>query len=133
MKKLKKKLQGMTLVECIIAIAVMAMMATILLLLGSAIDSHSRAARQLNRKIAVEGPVAEAQNVAAAESVGSVNIEVGYGAQTITIAADAYEVYQDPSDVVTDAAGDVVTDPSNRNFKFVDVTMPAFTAAATTT
>ncbi len=61
-KKLKKKLRGMTLVEIIVALAVFAMLGTILVLAALSIDKHSRSARHLNDKVAVQGPIAEAQN-----------------------------------------------------------------------
>lgn len=61
-KKSKKKLRGMTLVEIIVALAVFAMLGTILVLAALSIDKHSRSARHLNDKVAVQGPIAEAQN-----------------------------------------------------------------------
>lgn len=62
MKKNMKKLRGMTLVEIIIALVVLAMLSMVLVTLGSAAEKHSRAARSLNSRVAVEGPIAEAQN-----------------------------------------------------------------------
>ncbi|MBR4627671.1 MAG: type II secretion system protein [Ruminococcus sp.] len=62
MKKLKSKLSGMTLVEMIVALAVFAMLALILVLMGSAVEKNSRAAHDLNSRVAVNGPIAEAQN-----------------------------------------------------------------------
>jgi prepilin-type N-terminal cleavage/methylation domain-containing protein len=63
MKKLKSKLSGMTLVEMIVALAVFAMLALILVLMGSAVEKNSRAARDLNSRVAVNGPIAEAQKL----------------------------------------------------------------------
>ncbi len=62
MKKLKSKLSGMTLVEMIVALAVFGMLALILVMMGSAVEQNSRAARSLNSRVAVNGPIAEAQN-----------------------------------------------------------------------
>lgn len=62
MKKLKKKLSGMTLIEMIISLAVFASLALVLATMGSAVEKHSQAARKLNTKTAVNGPIAEAQN-----------------------------------------------------------------------
>ena len=62
MKKLKKKLSGMTLIEMIISLAVFASLALVLATMGSAVEKHSQAARQLNTKTAINGPIAEAQN-----------------------------------------------------------------------
>lgn len=140
MKKTRKKLGGMTLVECLIALLVFALLSLLLLTLGTSINKHSRSARELNKKVAYEGPVAEAQNTSIAVSPGDINIKVKYnktgGQQTITIPATAYEVYQSPSDIEYDTDGNVISDPANRNFKFVNVPKPtnppATTAAATT-
>lgn len=135
MKRSRKKMSGMTLIECIIAITVFAMLSVVLLLIGTSVDAHSRSARSINKKISVEGPVAEAQDKDTAVEVGNVNVEVKYsgssGVQTITVPATAYEVYQNAADIVVDENGTVVTDPANRNFKFMDVAVP--TTPATTT
>ncbi len=61
MKK-KKKLKGMTLVEIVVSIAVFAAISLILVMVGSAVNAHQRSANRVNRKVAVQGPVAEAQN-----------------------------------------------------------------------
>ena len=61
MKKFKKKLSGMTLVEMIISLAVFASLALILATMGSAVEKHSREARKINTNVAVNGPIAEAQ------------------------------------------------------------------------
>lgn len=61
MKK-KKKLRGMTLVEIIIAIAVFAMISLILVMLGTSVDTQQRSAIKVNNKVAIQGPIAEAQD-----------------------------------------------------------------------
>ena len=62
MKKNKKKLRGMTLVEVVIAIVIFAALSLVLVVVGNSIEAHQRAARKLNNKVAVQGPIAEAQN-----------------------------------------------------------------------
>ena len=62
MKKLNKKLKGMTLVEIIVSLAIFAMFALILVMLGNSVEKNSREANKLNKKVAVNGPVAEMQN-----------------------------------------------------------------------
>ena len=62
MKKSKKKLRGMTLVEVIIAILVFALLGMVLMGVGNATDAHQRSARKYNNKVNEEGPIAEAQN-----------------------------------------------------------------------
>jgi prepilin-type N-terminal cleavage/methylation domain-containing protein len=61
MKKFKKKLSGMTLIEMIISLAVFASLALILATMGSAVEKHTREARKINNNVAVNGPIAEAQ------------------------------------------------------------------------
>ena len=62
MKKLNKKLKGMTLVEIIVSLSIFAMFALILVMLGNSVEKNSREANKLNKKVAVNGPVAEMQN-----------------------------------------------------------------------
>lgn len=57
-KKSCKK-RGMTLVEVIISIAVMAVLALLLTTIGVTIDNYRRNTKAKNDKIAVEGPAAE--------------------------------------------------------------------------
>lgn len=58
MKKNKKNLKGMTLIEMIISIAVFGIMGGLLILVGSNIDSTSRAANTLKTKVSDESPYA---------------------------------------------------------------------------
>lgn len=60
--KRKKKLGGMTLMEIIISLAVFAVLGLLMVRAAAAIEMHVRSANGLNNKIAVQGPVAEAQN-----------------------------------------------------------------------
>lgn len=57
-KKSRKK-RGMTLVEVIISIAVMAVLALLLTTIGVTIDNYRKDTKARNDKIAVEGPAAE--------------------------------------------------------------------------
>lgn len=60
MKK-KKKLKGMTLVEIIISMAVFALLGVILLRIGCVIDSTTKAASRLNKRVNEQSPYAAAQ------------------------------------------------------------------------
>lgn len=60
-KKSHKK-RGMTLVEVIISIAVMAVLALLLTTIGVTIDNYRRDTKARNDKIAVEGPAAESRD-----------------------------------------------------------------------
>jgi len=98
MKKFKKKLSGMTLVEMIISLAVFASLALILATMGSAVEKHSREARKINTNVAVNGPIAEAQRTN--------DSYIGNDQFVIQVAK--------AGDVQKDAAGQAVTD-SNGN------------------
>jgi prepilin-type N-terminal cleavage/methylation domain-containing protein len=58
MKKSKKKLKGMTLIEMIISIFIFAIMGGLLILIGTHIDATSKAANNLKNKVVVESPYA---------------------------------------------------------------------------
>jgi len=58
MKKSKKSLKGMTLVEMIISIAIFAIMGGLLVLVGTHIDATNRATNVLKSKVANESPYA---------------------------------------------------------------------------
>lgn len=60
-KKSRKK-RGMTLVEVIISIAVMAVLALLLTTVGVTIDNYRKDTKARNEKIALEGPSAELQS-----------------------------------------------------------------------
>lgn len=160
MKKLKSKLSGMTLVEMIVALAVFAMLALILVLMGSAVEKDTRAANNLNSRIAVNGPIAEAQNTKdsfLADNNFVIQVANGKDVSTNANGENVYNYiniegtlcYVNPTDsdneivtnvVTTNAQGgtDVIPDPTLEPGdyvpKYIIVTMPqnATTTAATT-
>lgn len=90
----KRTLKGMTLLECIIAVAALAALSLILIRLGVTVDKTTRATTNLKTKVAEQTPYAASGRT-------------DYGFQTAT---DASGVWQ----VVTDAVGDpVVADFQN--------------------
>lgn len=121
-KKFSKKLQGMTLIEIIIAIAVLAVMGLVLVTTAQVINQHTKAANQLNKKVAVQGPIAEAQYENDAYMIADdVKITVN---GSVEIKGKAYSVV-DPS--APTEADDL---NSGLNFKFIaDIT--AETTAST--
>ncbi len=88
-KKSKKKLRGMTLVEIIIALAVFAMLGVVLVLAALSVEKHSRAARNINEKVAVQGPIAEAQNLDGSVLVDD-NLEIKVNSN-ITVKGKLYD------------------------------------------
>ena len=65
MENKKKKLKGMSLVEIIISLAVMAIMGILLITLGTTIDSTTRATNKLKSKIVQQSPYAAARATSA--------------------------------------------------------------------
>lgn len=153
MKKFMKKLRGMTLVEIIVALAVFAMLSIVLVTLGSSAEKHSREARSLNSRVAVEGPIAEAQN--GNESYLADNayqIKVAKGQKTTDAAGNQVLVMPSKGFVsiegtlcyvnpelgtnATDASGAVIPDPTadpgDYSFKYVVVPKPTGTMAPLT-
>ncbi len=155
MKKLKRKLSGMTLVEMIISIAIFAIMAMLLVLLGNAIEKNTQEANRLNSRVAVEGPIAEIQNMNEAHLVDNeAEIKVGIG-QDVTdtngdvvgkeMPSSGYSTihgtlcYVDPELPENETASDGsklpdTTAPENDyNFHYIAVTKPTNTTAPAST
>jgi prepilin-type N-terminal cleavage/methylation domain-containing protein len=93
--KKKKSLKGMTLVEVLIAIAILGIMTLFIARNASVIEKYNRSTTRLNQKVAVEGPLAEMQKpeVKYDEATGTyvenkidddVTIRVGYNPSDLT-------------------------------------------------
>lgn len=93
----KKIFKGMTLVEIIIAIAVLAVMTSVLVAASTSIQKYLRAAGDMNDRVAVQAPVAQAGDPHAGEFVGTVHINIiptiGNTSVTIPLVGNMYEVY----------------------------------------
>ncbi len=79
--KRKRKMKGMTLVEVLIALAIMGIMTLFLAKNASVIERYNRATSRLNQKTAIEGPLAETaqtEDIDEALIDSSVSIHVGY-------------------------------------------------------
>lgn len=125
MKK-KKKLKGMTLIEIIVAIAVFAMISLILVMLGTAVNAQRRSANKVNRKVAVQGPIAEAQNDGNAFLVDDeYKITVarkGSPASEVTINGKLYSTQS----YTIDEDGNQIPDPNaeKANLRFIEIEGP---------
>lgn len=103
MKKLKfkrKVAKGMTLMEIIIAIAIVAVMSAIIVTAGMSINSYLRSAREVNDRVALQAPVAQAGDpnagVLMTEGVDIKLTPKGIaGAGEIQLHGQAYAVYND--------------------------------------
>ena len=123
MKKNKKKLKGMTLIEIIIALAVFAMLGVLLVTASNVINAHIRATNNLNRKVTVQGPIAEAKNTADAIADGTIEISVTpAGVSKIDLEG---QVYVAPTENVPVNA---INGDLNLKFVYEISTLPAATA-----
>ncbi len=126
MKK-KKKLKGMTLVEIIVAIAVFAAVSLILVMLGTAVDAQQRSARRVNKKVAVQGPIAEAQNDTNAlllnDEFDIVVAKKDSPESKVTVKGKLYSTQE----FTIDDDGNKVADPDadEANLKFIEIQKPS--------
>lgn len=134
MKKNKKKLRGMTLIEVIIAIVIFALLGMVLMGVGNATDAQRRAAIKTNNKVSEEGPLAEAQSDSNAILIDrDFKIKISKtGGSPVEISGRLYSI-EDPlvdeyGNIVVDADGNVVPDPNNDpgHFKFIEVDSPMY-------
>ena len=123
MKKNKKKLRGMTLVEVVIAIVIFASLSLVLVVVGNSIEAHQRAARKLNNKVAVQGPIAEAQNKQSALLVNDdyeITVEKsGDSSASVVVKGKLYSV--EPFSV--DDAGHQIP-AEGGNLRFIEIEKP---------
>ena len=98
MKKGKKNLKGMTLIEMIISIAVFAALCGVLVMVGTHIDATSRATNNLKDKIVKEAPYAanrvkeyiDKDNKLVEFPSKQITIEIDYG-KKVEVKAKKYE------------------------------------------
>ena len=65
----RRKAKGMTLVEVLVSLAVMAVLALMLVTIGVTIDTYHKKTREKNQKVFDESPLAESRNIAEGASV----------------------------------------------------------------
>lgn len=140
MKKVNKKLKGMTLVEMIISLAIFAIMGGLLVLVGTHIDATNRATNVLKNKVSIESPYA-ANKISKYENKAGqptdlpssdVKIEVKVGSAEVKIDGKKYTT----EDIITDGLSDADKAAlkkkanGNLNLQFVEFD-PATPAQAT--
>lgn len=99
MKKVKKKLKGMTLIEMIISIAVFAALCGILVMVGTHIDAQSRATNNLKDKIVKQSPYAANRVMEYVDKDGNkvqfstkdITIDIKYDSKNVEIKAKKFE------------------------------------------
>ncbi len=103
MKKfnLKRKVfKGMTLIEIMIALAIVVVMSSILVVASASITKYLRAANNVNDTVAVQAPIAQAKVVNVADPVaGGIEINLEYNGGTIPLAGEMYEIDDDKKDL----------------------------------
>ena len=146
MKNSKRKLRGMTLIECIIAIAIVALATMVLAMFGNVVEANIKHSREMNTKVAVEGPIAEAQDTEGAHLVDNgVKIKVAKAvittdestgevsksfptSGTIEINAKKFKVNPDQELLPKDDEGNyqvnAAADDGNLNLQFLEVEIP---------
>lgn len=97
MKK-RKKFKGMTLMEIIISLAVLAVLTLVLVQTSNAINMYIRSANNVNKKTVQQAPVAEIGHKDAGELVqADVTIKVSNAKFSQDLNGDAYKVNDDLS------------------------------------
>ena len=145
MKKGKKKLKGMTLIEMIITIAVLAMLCVILAMVGANIDVTTRATNNLKDKIVKESPYAanrgksfydrDNQPVEFATELGTISISIdghfdfgedSYPDPKVDLDIIKYDTEQIALDGRSAAERKVILEGPNSgiNFRFIDFPTP---------
>lgn len=129
-KKSRKK-RGMTLVEVIISIAVMAVLALLLTTIGVTIDNYRKDTKARNQQIAVESPIAEVQDRnrgIASSGKGNLvnddfNIRVSAGGNSVDVKGKLYSTNDSLTDTgATDTDGEpIYSGDISKHFKFVYV------------
>lgn len=98
--KLKRKLKGMTLVEIIIAIAIVAVMSSLLVVAANGVNSYLHSARDINDRVALQAPIAESFNRDAAYAIQD-TVDDGSGGEIATDAVISITISPDGSDAFT--------------------------------
>ncbi|MBR3970793.1 MAG: prepilin-type N-terminal cleavage/methylation domain-containing protein [Ruminococcus sp.] len=99
--KKKRKAKGMTLLEIIIAIAIVGAMTAALVAASNSINVYLRSANDMNGRVAMQAPIAEAHNAKAArqEVSGGVNIVLNPSVPNggnINLSGKTYAVFDQP-------------------------------------
>lgn len=127
----RKKYKGMTLIEILIALAIFAMLGSLLVLAGIQIDNTMKASNKLKKKMLVEAPYAanqlEKYNVNGTDvyfATESVTINVEYNGESV----DIQGIRRDTEELVKPTGMDATAEAkyykqanSRLNFKSIEV------------
>lgn len=127
-KKSRHKKRGMTLVEVIISIAVMAVLALLLTTIGVTIDNYRKDTKVRNDKVAVEGPAAESRDTSAngrgklIDEDFTITVKRTGGA-SVNVTGKLYSTSDELTDTGSiDADGEQIYSGNTKgHFKFIDI------------
>lgn len=128
-KKSRRKKRGMTLVEVIVSIAVMAVLALLLTTVGVTIDTYRKDTKARNDKVAIEGPAAEARDKDATNGRGKLVDEdfkitvQRNGGSSVEVTGKLYSTSDELADTgAMDSDGEKIYSGNTKgHFKFIDV------------
>ncbi|MDE6519877.1 MAG: prepilin-type N-terminal cleavage/methylation domain-containing protein [Ruminococcus sp.] len=140
MKNKRKTLKGMTLMEIIISLAILAVLTLVLVRTSTVINTYSKSTRNINQTVAAQAPVAQMGYKPGASTVPTsalpevfVNWQGNTGA-TIAMDAVAYQAGEIATVAVTDTEGNIISIEEanvlggNLAMQFLEVHDPTTTA-----
>ncbi|MDE7363351.1 MAG: prepilin-type N-terminal cleavage/methylation domain-containing protein [Ruminococcus sp.] len=140
MKNKRKTFKGMTLMEIIISLAVLAVLTLILVHTSTTINMYIKSTKNINQKVTAQAPVAEMGYVAGASALPTSDLpEVfvnwsGNAGAAIAMDAVAYQAGEVATVAVTDAEGNIISYEEanvlggNLAMQFLEVHDPTTTA-----
>lgn len=114
MKNKRKTLKGMTLMEIIISLAILAVLTLVLVQTSTVIDTYIKSTKNINQKVTAQAPVAEMGYVAGASAVPTATTpEVfvnwyGNAGSAIVMDAAAYQAGEIATKLLYDDEGNVI-------------------------
>lgn len=126
-KKSKRSRKGMTLVEIIVALAVVSVLTILLVRVSGTIEAYTKSANNVNKKVAEQTPVAETKYKKSAYDITGTDATIDITVHGVQYQGKGYTTV-DPSVPVKDSELG-----GNLALKFVDDIQVVTTGASTTT
>lgn len=111
-----KKLKGMTLVEVIVAMAVLAVMSTVLVTSCIGVSKMKVSTNALNKKVNYEAPIADSMSTTFADESSGQKIILTYNSVSYEVEGSVYEVQEEAN--FSDYGDGLISIQGNHNFKF---------------
>ena len=124
----KKKLKGMTLVEIIVSLAVLGVLTTLVVGTANLIDNYTRSANNVNKKVAVQAPIAEAGYTTKAYKIDPTGTD-----NKIKITINNNIEFEGEGYITVDPSAPVSDDELGGNLGLKFVNSPAYVEPTTTT